>query len=82
MLSAGAPSASARVFNQDPLEQYFGKVRRAQGDSNNPSVKSVHDIRLSLHAQGLVAAAVQKENTAAEKRKLTEIDSTPLPSRP
>ncbi|XP_034237897.1 uncharacterized protein LOC117643252 [Thrips palmi] len=81
MISAGAPSVSARAFNQDPIEQYFGKVRRAMGDNNNPFLKNFHDTRINLHAQGLVASASQKGNTEAQKRKEIEIDATPLPTR-
>jgi hypothetical protein len=76
-----APSVSARKFNQDPLEQYFGKVRRAQGDNRNPTLKGVHDITLNQFAQGLIGSSMQKGNTQATKRKDIEVDSTPLPSR-
>ncbi|KAK3915666.1 Transposable element P transposase [Frankliniella fusca] len=79
---AGAPSVCARVFNQDPLEQYFSKVRRKQGDNRNPTLKSVLDTRMNLHAQGSVSLPSQKGNTEALKRKgCITVDSTPLPSR-
>ncbi|KAJ1532024.1 hypothetical protein ONE63_000658 [Megalurothrips usitatus] len=77
----GATSVCARVFNQDPLEQYFSKVRRSRGDSNNPTLKVVHDVRLNLHAQGRVSVAAQKGNTQVLKRKVTEVDDAPLPKR-
>ncbi|KAK3931919.1 Succinate--CoA ligase [ADP-forming] subunit beta [Frankliniella fusca] len=76
MIAAGAPSVNARVFNQDPLEQ------RAQGDNRNPSLKTFQDVRLNLHAQGLVASSSQKGNTEVQKRKgIIEIDSSNLPVR-
>ncbi|KAK3921017.1 Transposable element P transposase [Frankliniella fusca] len=82
MLTAGAPFVGARVFNQDPAEQYFSKLRRMQGDGNNPLVKDVLDSRLSLVAQGHVAVSSLKGNVQGEKRKEEiEIDSSPLPSR-
>ncbi|XP_034252560.1 uncharacterized protein LOC117652036 [Thrips palmi] len=84
MLQVGAPCVGARVFNQDPAEQYFAKLRRKQGDGNNPLVKNVLDSRLSLVAQGHVASTStsSKGNVQGEKRKgEIEVDSSPLPSR-
>lgn len=78
---AGAPSVCARVFNQDPLEQYFSKVRGKQGDNRNPTLKSVLDTRMNLHAQGSFSSASQKGNTEALKRKEFDVDPSSLPSR-
>jgi len=78
---AKAPSVGARKFNQDPIEQYFSAVRRKQGDNRNPTLKSVMDTRLNLHAQGHLSLPSQKGNTVTQKRKDIEVDSTPLQSR-
>ncbi|KAK3923507.1 Transposable element P transposase [Frankliniella fusca] len=81
LVEENAPAVCARVFNQDPLEQYFSKVRRKQGDNRNPTLKSVLDTRLNLHAQGHAALPSAKGNTEAQKKKQFEVDSSPLPSR-
>ncbi|KAK3929509.1 Transposable element P transposase, partial [Frankliniella fusca] len=81
MLDAGAPYVSSRVFNQDPAEQYFGKLRRKRGYGNNLLVKEVLDDRMNLLAQGHVATSAKKGNVQSEKRKELEVDSSPLPSR-
>lgn len=78
---AGAPSVCARVFNQDPLEQYFSKVRRKQGDNRNPTMKSVRDTKMTLQGPSDFCAASEKGNTEALKRKEIEVDDSPLPSR-
>lgn len=81
LVEAKAPSVCARVFNQDPLEQYFGKIRRMQGDNNNPFLKGVLDTRIRIHAQGNISSTSTKGNTEAEKRKEVDWDDTPLPTR-
>jgi len=71
MLQAGAPSVSSRVFNQDPVEQYFGKLRRKRGDGNNPRVDEVLHDRLNLVAQGHVASSSKKRKcTRREKKRI------------
>lgn len=83
MLIAGAPCVGGRVFNQDPAEQYFAKLRRKEGDGNNPLVKKVFDSRVSIVAEGHVARdSSTKANVQSDKRKGgLEMDSCPLPAR-
>lgn len=81
LVEAKAPSVGARVFNQDPLEQYFSIIRRKQGDNRNPTLKCVMDTRLNIHARGALSLPSQRGNTEVEKRKEIEVDPTPLPSR-
>ena len=38
-------------FNQDPLENFFGKVRQSGGWSGNPSSKTVEDATNSIRLQ-------------------------------
>ncbi|KAK3917142.1 putative 2-carboxy-D-arabinitol-1-phosphatase [Frankliniella fusca] len=78
---ANAPKVDARVNNQDPLEQYFSKVRRKQGDNRQPTQKAVMDTRLTLHQASLAALPSSKGNTSLGKRRGLEVDSTPLASR-
>ncbi|KAK3920840.1 Transposable element P transposase [Frankliniella fusca] len=42
---------NARVFCQDPLEQYFGKQRASGGGSHHPTVDAFqsNDIKISIH---------------------------------
>lgn len=78
---AKAPSVGARVFNQDPLEQYFSIVRRKQGDNRNPTLKGFFDTSLTQFVSGSMSNPSQKGNTEVSKRKEIEVDPTPLPSR-
>ncbi|XP_034232830.1 uncharacterized protein LOC117640435 [Thrips palmi] len=57
---AKAPSVSARVFNQDPWEQYFSMIRRKQGDNRNPLLGDFLHTRLNIHAQGHVSLPSKK----------------------
>ncbi|KAK3917302.1 Transposable element P transposase [Frankliniella fusca] len=70
VLNCGAEEIYANVFNQDPLEQYFGSVRRKLGDNKHPFAKNVLDSRLRAHQQAEVADALQsrKGNVTGEKR--------------
>lgn len=65
LTKTGAPAVSARVFNQDPLEQYFSGVRRSGGDNRQPNLKRVLDTRLNLTAQGQLSMMSTKGNTQA-----------------
>lgn len=81
LLAKGAPSISARQFNQDALEQFFANMRRAGGSDNNPTVKQVLHSRLTFHVVGQqMSAASKKGNTESLKRSL-EPDASPLLSR-
>ncbi|KAK3924215.1 Transposable element P transposase [Frankliniella fusca] len=78
---AQAPKVDARVFNQDPLEQYFGKVRRKQGDNKQPLEKQVLDSRLKLHQAEAAALAPSKGNTSEGRGRRLELENSPLLSR-
>ena len=51
LLGIGADFVNARVFCQDPLEQYFGKQRASGGGRVNPTVSSFlsTDVKISIH---------------------------------
>ncbi|KAK3933111.1 Polyketide synthase 2 [Frankliniella fusca] len=78
---AQGPKVDARVFNQDPLEQYFGKVRRKQGDNKQPLEKQVLDTRLKLHQAEAAALAPSKGNTSEGRGRRLELENSPLLSR-
>lgn len=78
---------SAR-FNQDKLENYFGKVRMAGGRSRNPDVRQMLNISDSLRVQGSMALEPFRGNSSRKRRVMdnpykdiqAEI-SDPLPKR-
>ena len=71
-------------FNQDPLENFFGRVRQSGGWSGNPSVKSVEQATNAIRLQ---TSSIMNEVRGAPtvKRQILhtaeKIDDTPLPKR-
>ncbi|KAJ1528910.1 hypothetical protein ONE63_007279 [Megalurothrips usitatus] len=71
---------NARVYNQDPLEQYFGKQRASLGGKSNPNSEESFftDRRISNHRNYNVRK--RSGNTQAENRQM-EVSDEPLPKR-
>ena len=70
-------------FNQDPLEDFFGKVRQSGGWSGNPSAKTAEQATNAIRLQ-TSSALDEDRGTAKVKRKVLttaepKIDDTPLP---
>ena len=75
---------SAR-FNQDPLENFFGKLRQSGGWSSNPSSKRVQETTDVIRLQTSSILDEVRSSSKAKKRifgsMIPKIDDTPLPKR-
>ncbi|KAJ1528931.1 hypothetical protein ONE63_007300 [Megalurothrips usitatus] len=60
LIKHGVTFINARVFQQDPLEQNFGKQRMAGGGSNNPNVAQYFFKQRNISTIGQLAAAKRK----------------------
>ena len=80
LLSIGTKFINARVFCQDPLEQYFGKQRQAGGGSRNPNVERYfqNDNKIALHRDMNVR---RRSGNVAADNKHWEVDDAPLPKK-
>lgn len=70
-------------FNQDPVEDYFGKQRAHGGRCENPTAQQFLTNSMSLRLQGSAALAPIRGN--CRRRQPTEklsVDETPLAKRP
>ena len=77
---------SERIL-QDPLENYFGRVRARGGRCENPSAKDCLVSAQSLRVQGSFAMQPIRGNSSRKKRLFPEgcdvtVDNTPLSKRP
>ena len=73
-------------FNQDPLENLFGKVRQAGGRNTNPNVKMMEEATDVLRLQASSALDVVKISSRLKKRLFQEkvletTDTVPLAKR-
>ena len=72
-------------FNQDPLEQYFGKQRGAGGSSENPTISQFAHNMQALYVASTSAKASRRGNCRrpqdSDKDEAALVDSTPLPRR-
>ena len=72
-------------FNQDPLENFFGRVRQSGGWSNNPSSKTVQETTDIIRVQTSSMMDEVRSSSKVKKRIFQEvgpkIDDTPLPKR-
>ena len=72
-------------FNQDPLENFFGKVRQSGGWSGNPSAKTVEDATNSIRLQTSSVMDEVRGTPTVRRRLLSTVepmtDDTPLPKR-
>lgn len=80
LLKSGVQYVEGREFNQDRLEQYFGKLREKGGSNDNPDLAQALDMRQSLHVQQGASIPKLKGNTEV-LRSAIEVDDTPLPAR-
>ena len=81
LLSKGALSIHGRKFNQDKLEQYFGKLRMAGGGRDAPGVQDVIQKSQSLQVQGQAAIPSKRGNTETTTREWVP-DERAIPKRP
>lgn len=72
-------------FNQDPLENFFGRVRQSGGWSSNPSSKRVQETTDLIRLQTSSMLDEVRSSAKAKKRIFGDaghrIDDTPLPKR-
>lgn len=72
-------------FNQDPIENFFGKVRQSGGWSSNPSAKTVEDATDAIRLQTSSMMSEVRGTPTVKRRLLStvkpKIDDTPLPKR-
>ena len=81
LLDEGVKFINARVFCQDPIEQYFSKLRSRGGGSTNPNVSQVLHSQRSIHVQGNIGVKKNyRGNTEVETESMT-ITNEPLPKR-
>ncbi|KAK3919722.1 Transposable element P transposase [Frankliniella fusca] len=80
LLQEGVKFINARIFNQDPLEQHFSKIRAGQGGSNNPNLlQALNKIR-ALHVFGHLGMRKRKGNSG-EDGCVVEVTTEPLAKR-
>ena len=69
-------------FNQDPLENFFGKVRQSGGWSGSPSAKTVEDATNSIWLQTSSVMSEVQETPTVKRQLLSTVepttDDTPL----
>lgn len=72
-------------FNQDPIENFFGKVQQSGGWSSNPSAKTVEDATDAIRLQTSSMMSEVRGTPTVKRRLLStvkpKIDDTPLPKR-
>ena len=76
------PQIIARVFSQDDLEHYFGKLRAKFGGNRHPNLHEAVQGTTSLYAQSKIAFGGRKrDNTTVNTPPTVEDLSAPLPKR-
>ena len=78
LLQQGAPFVLTAHFNQDPIEQEFGKARQSGGAWDHPTVYDLNFRITQLRVIGSQALAPVRGNTKRNQDQRT-IDNTPLP---
>ncbi|KAK3928272.1 Relaxin-3 [Frankliniella fusca] len=82
LLCAGTRFINARVFCQDPLEQYFSKQMSKCGGSTNPNQYQVQVNQRLIHMANDMACASHSGNTEVQKTsKAKALSDEPLPKR-
>jgi DNA transposase THAP9 len=79
-LSHGIEFINARSFNQDDLEQYFGKQRHSGGSNDNPDLNQFLQNTVALRLQGDLASSSKRGNTETGEKGITITDE-PLAKR-
>ncbi|KAK3929248.1 Transposable element P transposase [Frankliniella fusca] len=75
-----AKFVNARVFNQDPLEQYFGKQRASLGGKHNPNVEEFDFTDEKISRIRDFNVRKRSGNTEAVN-KLLDVSDEPLPKK-
>jgi len=82
LLSVGVKYVMAAIFNQDRIEQNFGKQRAACGGGRNPTVHQYMHNQNSIYLQRKLRLKRKGANTEADDDEESKLDDTPLPKRP
>ena len=69
-------------FSQDPLENFFGRVRQAGGRSTNPNVKMMEEATDVLRLQASSALDAVRSNSALKRRLQFQDDADVLDTVP
>ena len=80
LLSIGAKYVNARVFCQDPLEQYFSKQRASGGGRNSVTVDSFMSAEMKISTHRDLNVGRRSGNTSGTLAPL-EVDDEPLTKR-
>lgn len=78
LLKEGVTFINARVFNQDPLEQHFSRLRAGQGGSNNPNLGQALKRTHALHLIGDMGMKKRRGNSGECTSKV-EVTTEKLP---
>ena len=84
LLESGGQSVLSDKFNQDPLEQHFGRQRMKLGCNENPMLSDYMYNELKLQVAKANMVKIMKGNTKGRNDNETLIDITdarPLPKR-
>ena len=82
LLDKGMKAINARVFCQNPIEQYFSKQRGRCGGSTNPNVRTYLSNAQSIYVQGQVGSKRSfKRGNTEEIDENMQISYEPLPKR-
>lgn len=81
LLSEGTKFVNARCFCQDPLEQFFSKLRSRGGGSNNPNFSQTLHSQRSIHLQGQVGKKRNFSGNTEEEAQAMQISDAPLPRK-
>ena len=68
-------------FNQDPIEDFFGKQRGHGGRCDNPTVQQFVKNSVSIRTQKSASLAPIRGNCRRKRRTEIVVDDTPLPKR-
>ena len=68
-------------FNQDPLEEFFGKQRAHGGRCDNPTVEQFLKNSVSLRVQKSAAVAPRRGNCRNLSEAEVIIEDIPIPKR-
>ena len=81
LLGEGVNFVNARIFSQDPLEQYFSRQRAGGGGSNNPNLQKNLSKNRAIHIQGQLGIKKRKGNSGEAEDCHIEITEERLPKR-
>lgn len=81
LLNEGVKFVNARVFCQDPIEQYFSKQRGRGGGSTTPNLQQSLTTQRAIFVQGTLGVKKNyRGNTQVDTQCMT-ITNEPLPKR-